>query len=425
MVIRNKFSLKLEENSFLFSPTENVTSSSAAISLIATFSMPLVSAATTVPVPFTLSSVYLLQRKSSYNVGKSTSLQSRRTANTSGFSTNKADNTALTSNVPGHGVTRTKISSHLSALMTTSTLHTGDTMESAPVFTTTWATVCVSSASKSFPVSRNSLHLLPSRLTTSSQLKELQRTETTRVTISLEFHYTSKSVSQTSLFPQMSRSNRGAEISKMTNPSTRLHRTLGLKNSASLSQLSSPPSVPSPQIGAPTDQPTETAKMAFSSLRLYITLGRQNRTLLPQLSSPLSVSSSQPDVPTLTSTSTIGLPCTTHEEIITKSTETKEEMISLTIQRQTFPSVSNPQTVASTLMSSSSVGLRCATNEEVTVLPTAQPEEMSAMPGIMVQFQPVKGDQELVRTQRATSLHTFLQYQTRIIILNIDGENSL
>lgn len=413
MVIRNKFSLKLEENSFLFSPTENVTSSSAAISLIATFSMPLVSAATTVPVPFTLSSVYLLQRKSSYNVGKSTSLQSRRTANTSGFSTNKADNTALTSNVPGHGVTRTKISSHLSALMTTSTLHTGDTMESAPVFTTTWATVCVSSASKSFPVSRNSLHLLPSRLTTSSQLKELQRTETTRVTISLEFHYTSKSVSQTSLFPQMSRSNRGAEISKMTNPSTRLHRTLGLKNSASLSQLSSPPSVPSPQIGAPTDQPTETAKMAFSSLRLYITLGRQNRTLLPQLSSPLSVSSSQPDVPTLTSTSTIGLPCTTHETI------------SLTIQRQTFPSVSNPQTVASTLMSSSSVGLRCATNEEVTVLPTAQPEEMSAMPGIMVQFQPVKGDQELVRTQRATSLHTFLQYQTRIIILNIDGENSL
>lgn len=352
-----------------FPPTENVTSSSTAISLAATFSLPLLSAARTVPTPLTPSSFYLLPPTSTHNVGKSTSSQSKGTVKTSGFSANRVSSTALTSSVSGHGVTRNKLP-HLSALMTTSTGHSV-AMDTAPVLTTTWATACVSGASESSLVSRNTLHGLPSRLTTSSESEELERIETARVTMS-----------------------------------------------TSLSQLSSSPSAPSPRISAPTDQPTEMDKMTFSSLRLYITSGRQ--TSLSQLSSPSSASSSQLDVPTLILTSTIVLPCTTHEEIITKPTETKEELTpSTSRQRQTFLSISSLQTMASTLMSTSSVELRCATNEGVAAPPTAQPEETSSIPGILVQFQPAKSDQELVRTQRATSRQTFLQYQIRIIILNI------
>ena len=397
-VLRNEknSACNLKKNCFLFPPTENITSLNTAFSLATTFSSPLVSAATTVPTPaLTPSSVYSLPRTSTYNVGKRTSLQSKATAKTPGFSTNKLGSTALTSSVSSHGVPRTKIP-HLSALMTTRTF----IINNAPVLTTTRATVSVSVATESPLVSRNTVQVLPSRLTTSSELKELERTETTRMTISLIFQYTLKSVHQTSLFSQMSRSNPRVEISKMTNTSTRLHRTLGLINLTSLSQhTSSPPSVPSPQISASKDQQTETARKAFSSLRHHTTFGRHNQTSLPQFSSPLGILSSQPIVSTLFSTSTIGLPCTTHEEIIKKRTETKDKMTTSTIhQRQTFLSVSSLQTMASSLMSTPSVSLRCVTNEEVTALPTAQPEEASAIPGIILQFQPVKGDQELVRT---------------------------
>ena len=356
----------------------------------------MVSAATTVPTPaLTPSSGYSLSRTSTYNVGKSTSLQSKATAKTPGFSANKLGSTALTSSVSGYGVTRTQIP-HLSATTRTFIIN------NAPVLTTTRATVSVSVATESPLVSRNTLQVLPSRLATSNELKELERSETTRMTISLKFQYTLKSVHQTALFSQMSRSNPRVEISKMTNSSTRLHRTLGLINLTSLSRHTSPPSVPSPQISS-RDQPTETAKMAFPSLRHHTTFGRHSQTSLPQFSSPLGISSSQPIVSALFSTSTIGLPCTSHEEIIKKRTETKDKMTPSTIHQQTFLSVSSLQTMASSLMPTPSVSLRCATNEEVTALPTAQPEEASAIPGIMVRFQPVKGDQELVRTQGATS----------------------
>lgn len=286
------------------------------------------------------------------------------------------------------------------------------TTDNEPVLTTMSVNGCtrVSGASESSLVSHNTLHVLPSRLTTSSELKELERTETSRVTTSLRFHSTQlKSLHQTSLFSHKMRpSNPGTEISKMPNSSMRLDGTSGLIISTSLFQLSSSPTFPSQQISAPTDQPTETDKMTFSSIRLYITSER--RTSLSQLSSPLNASSSQPDVPTLISTSTIVSSCTTYEETITRPTETKEKVTPSTIrQRQTFLSISSLQTMASPLMSTSSVDLRCTTDEEVSALPTVQPEETSAMPGIMVQFQPVKGDQELVRSQRATSQQTFLQ----------------
>ena len=348
----------------------------------------MVSAATIISIPLTPSSVYLLLRTSIHSVGKITLLPSEGTLKTSGFSTNKDGSTALTSSVSGHGVTRSTIP-HLSALKTTKTDHPV-TMDSG--------------ASESYLVFHNTPHVFPSRLTTSTELKELERTATTRVTISLKFHDSQiKSVHQTSLFPQMRPSNPGAEISKMPNTSMRLHRTLGLIILTSLSQLSSSPTFPSQQISVTTDQPIETDKMTFSSLLLYITSGRQ--TSLSQLSSPLNASSSPPNVPTLISASTVVLPCTTYEEIITKPTETKEKVTpSINRQRQTFLSISNLQTMASTLMSSSSVELpRCATNEEVSALPTIQPDETSAIPGMMVQFQPVKGNQELVSTQRTTS----------------------
>ena len=352
------------------------------------------------------SSVYLLLSTSIYSVGKSTSLPCKGTVKIF-FSSNKVGSTGMTSSAFGLSVTRNNIP-HMSALMTTSSEHSVN-MNSAPVRTTTWAAVCESVATESSLVSLNSLQMLASRLATSNELIDLERTETTRVSISLKFHYTPefKSLHQTSLFSKITRSNPGAEISKMTNSSTRLRRTLGLIIPTSMSQQSSSPTVTGEQVSAPTDQLTETDKVTFSSLRLYRTSGRQTQTSLTQPSSPLKTSTSQPDVPTLASTSTIVLRHgTTHEVTMTKPTETKEKMIPSTVlayQRQTFLSVSSLQAMASTVMLASSVALRCAPNEEGTALPTSQPKETSNIPGIMVQFQPVKSDQELVRTQRATS----------------------
>ena len=366
--------LRLEANrvSFFLSTTENVTSSSTAISLLpAAYSPHLASAGRPLPTPLISSSVYLLLRTSIYSVGKSTSLPSKETVKSSVFSKRKVDSAAMTLSVSCHGVTGNKIP-HISALLTTSTEHSVNT-DSVPVVTSTWETVCDNSATESSLVSRNSLQTLPSRLTTSSELIDLERPETTRVTISLKFHYTqSQSLHQTSLFSQMSPSNpAGAEISRMTNSTTRLQRTLGLIISTSISQHNSSPTGPGGQISAPADQrPTETDKITFSSLRFYRSSGSLTQTSLSQPSSPLNASSSQPDVSTLTSTSTILLPCTTHEVIMTKSTETKEEMNPTVYQRQTFLGVSSFQTMASTLMSTSSVALRCPTNEEVTALPT-------------------------------------------------------
>ena len=349
------------------------------------------------------SSVYSLLLTSIYSVGKSTSLPPKGTVKTSVSSANNVGSATMTSNVSGHGVTRNKIP-HISALMTTSTEQSVNT-DSAPVLITTSAAVCESEATESSLISRNSLQMLPSQLTTSTELIDLERPETTRVTISLKFHYAqSQSLHQTSLFSQMSPSDPGAEISKMTISSTRLQRTLELIISTSMSQHSSSPTVPSGQISAPTDQPTETDKMTFSLLRFYRTSGLQTQTSLSQLSPPLNTSSSQPGVPSLISTSTIVLPCTTHGVLMTKPTETKEKMTLSTVhRRQTFLSISSLQTMAPTLMSASSVALRCASDVEVTTLPTGQPEETSSIPGIIVQFQPVKSDQKLVRTQRATS----------------------
>ena len=93
---------------------------------------------------------------------------------------------------------------------------------------------------------------------------------------------------------------------------------------------------------------------------------------------------------------------------MTKAAERKETIH----HRQTFlKSVSSLQTIASTLMPTSSVALRCATNEEVTALPTAQPEKTSTSHGIMVRFQPVRDNQELVRTQsRPPALSHFYDY---------------
>ena len=349
------------------------------------------------------SSVYLLLRTSIYSVGKSTPLPSKEAVKPSVFSKRKVDSTAMTLSVSGHGVTGNKIP-HISALLTTSSEHSVNT-DSVPVVTSTWATVCDNSATESSLVSRNSLQTLQSRLTTSSELIDLERPETTRVTISLKFHYTqSQSLHQTSLFSQMSPSNpAGAEISRMTNSTTKLQRTLGLIISTSMSQHNSSPTGPGGQISAPAYQrPTETDKITFSSLRFYRSSGSLTQTSLSQPSSPLNASSSQLDVSTLTSTSTILLPCTTYEVIMTKSTETREKMTSSTVY-QTFLGVYSFQTMASTLMSASSVALRCPTNDEVPALPTAQPEETSSIPGVLVQFQPLKSDQELVGTQRATS----------------------
>lgn len=383
---------------FRFSPAENVTSSSTAISLPAAFSSPLAPAAMTIPIPLMPSSVYSLLRTSIYSVGKSTSLPPKGTVKTSVSSANDVGSATMTSNVSGQSVTRNKIP-HISALMTTSTEHSVNT-DSAPVLITTWAAVCESEAIESSLISRNSLQMLPLRLTASTELIDLERPETTRVTISLKFHYAqSQSLHRTSLFSQMSPSDPGAEISKMTNSSTRLQRTvLGLIISTPMSQHSSSATVPGGQISVPTNQPAERDKMTFSSLRFYRTSGSQTQTSLSQPSSALNASSLQPDVPSLISTSTVVLPCTTHEVIRTKPTETKEQMISSAVhQRQTFLSVRSLQTMASTLMSASSVALRCATNEEVTALPTAaQPDETSSRRGIMVQFRPVKSDQELV-----------------------------
>lgn len=212
-VIRNELSLRLEAKScFRFPPTENVTSSSTAISLPATFSSPFASAARTVPTPLMPSSVYLLLRTSIYSVGKSTPLSSKGTVKTSVSSTNNVGSTGMNSRVSGHGVTRSKIP-HVSALMTTSTEHSVN-IDSAPLLTSTWTAVCESGATEYSVVSRNSLQMLPSRLKTSDKLIDLERAETTRVTISLKFHYTRlQSFHQTSLFSQMSLSNPGAEIS--------------------------------------------------------------------------------------------------------------------------------------------------------------------------------------------------------------------
>lgn len=370
------------KQSVFFPHTENVKSSSKAISLLATFSSCLVSVATTVPAPLTPSSVDLLLRSSTYNIGKS-----KETAETYGLSTNNAGSTALTSSVSGHGLIRNK-TPHLSAPMTTSTEYSV-ILYSVLAPATTWATVCVSAASDSTLVSRRTLHELLSRLTTSSELKELQRTETTRVTISLKFQYTLKSVHRTSLFPEVSRSNPRVEKSEMTNTSKLLHRTLELTNL--------PPSVPSSKIGATANTPTGWRSLSFLSLR-------QNQTSLPHASSTLGISSSQSIMPTLFSTCTIGLPRTTLGGIMTKAAERKETIHhSQTLLR----SVSSLQTITSTLMPTSSVALRCATNEEVTALPTAQPEETSTSHGIIVRFQPVRDNQELVRTQRATSYQSF------------------
>ena len=366
-----------------FFPTENVTSSSTAISLVVTFSSCLVSAATTVPAPLTPSSVDLLLRSSTYNIGKS-----KKTGETYGLSTNNAGSTALTSSVSGHGVIRNK-TLHLSAPMTTSTEYSV-MMDSVPAPATTWATVCLSAPSGSTLVSRRTLHVLPSRLTTSSELKELQRTETTRVTISVKFQHTLKSVHRTSLFPEVSRSNLRVEKSEMTNTSKLLHRTLELTNL--------PPSVPSSKIGATANTPTGWRSLSFLSLR-------QNQTSLPHVSSTLGISSSQSIMPTLFLTSTIGLPRTTLGGITTKAAERKEAIH----HRQTFLSVSSLQTIVFTLMPSSSVALRCATNEDITALPTAQPEKTSTSHGIIMRFQPVRDNKELVRTQRATSYQSFLE----------------
>lgn len=403
-VIRNELSLRLEAKlCFLFSPTENVTSSSIDISLPAAFSSHLASAARTVPTPLMPSSVYLIPCTSVYSVGKSTLLPSKGTVKTSVLSANKVGSTAMTSSVSVHGVTRNKIP-RLSALMTTSTEHSVS-MDNAPVLATTWTAVCERGATESSLVSRNSLQILPSRLTTSSELIDLEMAETTRVTISLKFLYTqSQSLPQTSLFSQMTPFKPGAEIYKMTNSSRRLQRTLRLIISTSMSQHSSSLTVPSEQKSAPTNQPTKTDidddKMTFSSLSLYRTSRSQTQTSLTQPNSPLKASSSQPDVPTLvTSTSTIVLPRTAHKDVMTKPTETKEKLTPLTVhQHRTFLSVSSLQTMASFLTSASSVALRCATNEEVAALPTAQTEETSSIPGIIVQFQPIKSDQKLVRS---------------------------
>ena len=353
----------------------------------------MVSVATTAPVPLTSSSVDLLLRSSTYNIGKS-----KETAETYGLSTNNAGSTASTSSVSGHGVIRNK-TPHLSVPITTSTEYSV-IMDSVPAPATTWATACVSAASDSTLVSRRTLHVLPSWLTTSSELKELQRTETTRVTISLKSQYTLKSVHRTSLFPEVSRSNPWVEKSEMTNTSKLLHRTLELTNL--------PPSVPSSKIGTTANTPTGWRSLSFLSLR-------RNQTSLPHVSSTLCISSSQSIMPTLFSTSTIGLPRTTLGGIMTRPTETKETIH----HRQTFLSVSSLQTIASTLMPTSPVALRCATNEEATALPTAQPKKTSTSHGIIVRFQPVRDNQELVRTQRATSYQSFFTIlETRIVILN-------
>ena len=90
---------------------------------------------------------------------------------------------------------------------------------------------------------------------------------------------------------------------------------------------------------------------------------------------------------------------------MTKAAERKETIH----HRQTFLSVSSLQTIIFTLMPSSSVALRCTTNEDITALPTAQPEKTSTSHGIIMRFQPVRDNQELVRTQRATSYQSFLE----------------
>lgn len=155
-----------------------------------------------------------------------------------------------------------------------------------------------------------------------------------------------------------------------------------------------------------TDPPN--SRMAASSTLLDTTLGLQ--TSLPQLSLPSSASSSQTETPTLLPTSTIWLPCATTEEITAESTEAKKTILSLALkssrfQHQTFSSqevvnlsASTPQTVVPTLMSTPSVGSRCDPDEEVTAPPNVQPEESSTIPGIIVLFEPVEDDQELVRT---------------------------
>ena len=406
-----------------------MTSSSTAVSLAITSSLFRSSSVTRATVQLTPSSVHSSLDSSAYDIVKP--MSSMR-------STGPAKSHGLFINNGSHGVAQTKLP------------HSGViTTESISFVATARTTSRTNDVSKSSIVSRPSLYVLPSQLTTSSKLSKLQTTETAKGTL--------RSVHRTPMFSETSTSSSQAGSSTLTStplvvtrcatenevtmqtsetssiemPSVQLDSTLGLQNLASFSRLSSSLSASSSKAGVPTvsstlhttekditDQPTETARMKISSTRINSTLRLQHRMSMPQLGSPSRASSSQTDMPTLMSTSTIWLLCTTTEEITTEPPEMKKSTIplafestirasrsSLGLEYETSssqeiinPSSSSPHTVAPILISTSSVRLRC---EDATAPPTVEPEETSAIPGVMVQFQPVKEDQELVRTQRS------------------------
>lgn len=352
-------------------PTENVTSSSTAVSFAVTSYTLLVSTAQRTTAPLTPSSVYSLipssvysssLHSSAYDVAKTNTLRSY------GSSANKGGNRNFTSRMSGHGVTQTKLPC-FSALVTTGALHNINT-ESASFLVAAHTTA--SDVSKSSSVSSCSLDKRPSLLTTSSESRKVQRTEATQVTIPPSLLYSTSVISESSTYSPQT----GA-------------RTM----------ISTPYVVPLCTSDKDViDQQTETART-----QLHSTLGLQHQTSLSQLNSPLSASGPQKVAPTLMPTPSIGSLCTTNEEVTTQPTLTFDSTLGLQQQTSSSQEFSNPSfsssltSVAPTFTSTPSVGSRCNTNEEVTAPPTFQPDETSAIPGIIVEFQPIKKDKELVR----------------------------
>ena len=291
----------------------------------------------------------------------------------------------MTPSITGHGVTQSE-PPHFNTLKVTSSLHF-DSRKSVSFRTPASVTTVKASPSdvfKSFCIS--SLYVQTSMLTSSRQPRKVQTTEAMRVMMSSKFDKTIGPVRLTSVVSGTISTN-----AKETVATTLILRTYVTSSFSSDTGI--------------TDSPK--FQLAVSSTLLDSTLGFQ--TSLPQLSLSSSASSSQTETPTLMSTSTIWLPYTPTEEITTESTEAEKTTILLSLKSSRLQnqissskevvnsSASTPRIVVPTPMSTPSVGSRC--DPDVSAPPTLQPEKSSTIPGIVVLFELVEDDQELVRNR--------------------------